>query len=344
MPSPIRAGVVLLVSALAGGCAASGTLGPTSAAGPAARQVTRPLGHHVAGVSWTAAGLAPHDLIYVTNSNGLVSVYRYWQHTLAGVLYNFSYPTGECADSAGDVYIADFDAQTIVEYAHGGTKPIRTIDDFTYHPYGCAVDPKSGNLAVANYQANQYSYNSDSGNIAVYPRGKDKPAYYGSGDGRFTSLAYDDHGDLLATARSYYYYSFFFNTIFYYLPDKSSKLLSMDLPGSQFYSGWPSVQSIGYDGKYWVVVASDTLYRYTISIKAQLVDEVELSGGSSNVNEIAFYRKNSKGIATQVVGGGASFEGSSFVGFWNYPAGGDPYDQITTYLDGPFGVAISLKK
>ncbi len=73
-------------------------------------------------------GLKQRDLLYVSNADGTVSVYRYWQRTLVGVLTNFTQPMGECADAAGDVYITDYAASTISEYAHGGTKPIRVLE------------------------------------------------------------------------------------------------------------------------------------------------------------------------------------------------------------------------
>jgi uncharacterized repeat protein (TIGR03803 family) len=49
-------------------------------------------------------GLKQRDLLYVSNANETVNVYRYWQRTLAGVLTDFKQPMGACADSAGDVY------------------------------------------------------------------------------------------------------------------------------------------------------------------------------------------------------------------------------------------------
>lgn len=45
---------------------------------------------------------------------------------------------------------------------------------------------------------------------------------------------------------------------------------------------------------------------------------------------------------TQVVGTVSSYDYPE-VFFWEYPAGGAPIAEITTGLDLPFGVAISLK-
>ena len=191
----------------------------------------------------------------------------------------------------------------------------------------------------------QYSgYGDDTGNVAIYPGAKGKPVYYASNDGRVSSLGYDDRGNLLIADGQYEYYGYFDQTMFYYLPKKGSKLLSIDLPNTEFSSGWPSVDSINYDGKYWVVAAyGDSLYRYTINIKAQEVDELQLSGGTGYVGEISLYRQAPKAPATQVVGAGADENGNSFAGYWKYPAAGEPYYEITADLDGPFGVAIQLE-
>jgi hypothetical protein len=322
------------MGAMLSGCSGSGSSGPL----PAGREAGPSAGHRIGGRSWADAGANQQDLLYVTNSNGLVDIFRYWKHELVGVLTDFTSPLGECADRSGNVYIVDNGAQSILEYAHGGTKAIATIIDKGYEPHGCAVDPTTGNLAVANYSSTEYTGYADTGNIAIYAHGAGTPKYYGSDDGRFTNLAYDDRGNLLVTALNYFYYSSTPTTLFYYLPHHGKSLLSMNLPNDSFYYGWPQVSSINYDGTYWVAATGGNLYRYTINIKAQEVDEIQLSGAKDEMGEIALYRKTPKAQATEAVAG------AGFVGYWQYPAGGDAYFEITSYLDYPYGVAISLRK
>jgi hypothetical protein len=48
------------------------------------------------------------------------------------------------------VFITDTSTSQILEFAHGGTTPINTLSDYDYQPVSCAVDPKSGNLAVTS--------------------------------------------------------------------------------------------------------------------------------------------------------------------------------------------------
>jgi hypothetical protein len=333
----LRVGFLGGVAALVAGCAGSGSFGP-----PSPLQTAAPPARHGAGASWTADGLGPQNLLYVSNGNGLVNIYRYWQRNLVGVLTDLTTPMGMCVDHAQNVYITDYGTEKILEYAHGGTKPIKTLDDSPYLPYGCAVSA-TGDLAVANYEIDQYSYNGNTGNIAVYKKGAGNPKFYGQDLGRFTSLAYDDHGDLLATDQRYYYYSFFDQIEFQYLPRKSKTLLSIALPNPNTSSGWPNVQGIAYDGSYWVVASYDNLYRYTINIKAELFDTLQLSGAYGYPQGIALYRKSPKAQAIQVVAGGEGSGSKNFVAFWSYPTLGAPVHQLTANLDDPVAEAISLR-
>ena len=66
------------------------------------------------------------DLLYVSNST-TVTVYSYPQGKLEGRI-RFGYlPGGECADQKGDVFITNLVTGQVLEYAHGGTKPIAIL-------------------------------------------------------------------------------------------------------------------------------------------------------------------------------------------------------------------------
>lgn len=282
--------------------------------------------------SWMVKGIGQRDLLYVSNANGTVNVYTYWQRRLVGVLTNFVQPLGECADTAGDVYIVDHQTSKVSEYAHGGKKPIGVLKDSPNTPDGCAVDHSTGNVAVANYPYGYYS----NGNVAIFLHGKGNPILYkgASYNDHFISVAYDDRGDLFA-ASIYGYLSFY--SEFYYLPKHGTKMLLMNLP-PPYGSYGPYAQSVAWDGKYWVVANYTELYRYTINLKAQYISETSLDGGFGILNEIALFRKDLKVQATQVVGGSAG----GTVEYWQYPAGGNPIGSITKDLDNPYGAAISL--
>ena len=294
------------------------------------------------GASRMAAGLKNQDLLYVSNGNGLVSVYRYQRHNLVGVLTDFIDPMGECVDGAGDVYITDYEAQTIDEYAHGKTKQLRAIAD-SYKPYGCAVDPKTGNLAVANfgetYAAGRRAASQDDGNLAVYIHAEGQPVYYGSEFQHFSACAYDKYGDLLAASIDGY--SGNYSGEFDYMAAKSKNFAEITLPGPRPSWYWGESPAIGWDGKYWLV-DSHGLFRYSINIQAQYIDTVSLSN-EGNLGPVWLYRKTANSSATEVVGTSDESSGSGYVTYWNYPAGGSPFFQTSKDLYEPYGVAVSLK-
>lgn len=287
-------------------------------------------------------GLKQHDLLYVSNANGTVNVYRFWQRTLAQVLTRFTQPMGQCTDGSNDVYITDKGSDEIFEYAHGGTKPIQTLGESPYEPYDCADSISNGNLAVANFGQGYYDYKP--GTLVVYPHGSGQPvSYQGYSTDHFVNCAYDDRGDLLAVSKNYYYYYIFFNYDFYYLPKHGTKLISMSIPGPSSSGEWGGIGGVAWDGRYWVIASRGKLYRYTINIKAKLVDTIQLSGGYGNFGAIAFYRKTPTSKASEIVGTTSSFSNKSSVEFWNYPAGGNPIGAITKDLDSPVGIAISRR-
>jgi hypothetical protein len=307
-----------------------GAPGAPLAVGPAAGE------HAPRGRSWMDAG-SSKVLLYVSNGVGIVNVYRYAQRNLVGELTDFTQPMGECTDRAGNVYIADYGSSTIVEYAHGAKTPLRAINDSPYRPYGCAVSPKNGDLAVANFS--QSSYYSQ-GNVAVYKHAKGKPVYYSDVDlYNVNACAYDKYGDLLAAGFYNYSSSFYASGAFGYLPagSKDFELVALP-PPTTCCGGWGEVAGVAWDGEYWTVEAYyDDIYQYSIDIKPELVGTVALSG---EAGPVAFYPGGEK-QAKQVVG---TDNFANDVYYWNYPAGGGAFATITHGLARPFGVAISVLK
>ena len=311
-------------SGMQSGSSASSIL-PTNAAA-----FGRPRAQHV---SWMAGGIAKQDLLYVTNGNGEVTVYRYWKHTLVGVLTDFSQPMGECADGGGNVYITDYAAQEILEYAHGGTKPIGKFNDAPDSPYACAIDPGTGNLAVANDDGA-----SQPGDIAIWENGSGSPTRYtDSLLYSFDGCAYDGSGNLLVTNGGRYPYG----VSFAWLPKPGSKLIDINVPAPNPSEKWGGIAGIQWDGKYF---ALDAYYIYRISLihgQAYYVGYTQLDSASNG--PYWFYNNQPGAQATQVVGG-LRGNSSNYVNIWHYPAGGEPIAEISHGVDRPFGVTISLKQ
>jgi hypothetical protein len=284
--------------------------------------------------SWMDLGLAKQDLLYVSNGNSEVTVYRYWQHTLVGVLTQFTQPKGECADSAGNVYITDSTAQRILEFAHGGTKPIKSFDDSPDSPYTCSIDPTTGNLAVANQDGT-----SQPGSIAIWKKGSSSPTRYtDSLLYYFEGCAYDANGNLLVTNGSRYPYG----TYFAWLSKAGNKLINITVPGPDPSRAWGYVQGIQWDGKYFAI---DDYYIYRIALihgQAYYVGETELDAAGSN-GPYWIYNNKPGTQGTQVVGG-VNGDEDSVVNYWHYPSGGEPIFGLSHGIDNPFGVTVSLKQ
>jgi len=76
------------------------------------------------------SGTSGEELLYVSDDyNDDVYVFALPAGGLVGTLTGFKTPQSPCADEAGDVFIPDDGASDIVEYAHGGSKPIKTLAD-----------------------------------------------------------------------------------------------------------------------------------------------------------------------------------------------------------------------
>lgn len=128
--------------------------------------------------SWMAKGATKLDLIYVSDfEKNDVSAYSYPDGKLVGVLVgllkHFVYPTGLCADTAGNVYIPDSANSSVLVYGHGSAQRFRVLRDDGEYPYSCAVDPLSGDLAVVNLESIR-----GSGGISVYARALGRPRKY----------------------------------------------------------------------------------------------------------------------------------------------------------------------
>jgi len=286
--------------------------------------------------SWVSLGTAKTNLLYVSNSNAEVTVYSFFKRKLVAVLTDFTQPMGECVDANQNVYIADYGAHQIVEYAHGGSKPIKTIDDSPDSPYACSVDPTTGNLAVANNDGA-----SQPGNIAIWNGSGQRTTYTDATLFNFEGCAYDDNGNLLVTNG---YVQYPYQTYFAWLPKSGSKLIDITL-FNLFGSKWGGVEGIQWDGRYFVIDEGYRVFRESlIHGQAYYVGETAMSYSDEyNYGPYAFYIATPGSQATQAVEG-LTWNGGSGVGYWNYPAGGSGIAQITHAIDKPFGVAISLRR
>jgi hypothetical protein len=117
-------------------------------------------------------------------------VYDYPSGKLVGRLTGFYDPRGMCVDKNGDVYISNYQYGLLIEYAHGGTNPVRICEDPSGSLVGCSISAAGDVSATATNEVCTWK-----GGIA-----NDSPACI---DGNSTSciyfatFGYDHAGDLV---------------------------------------------------------------------------------------------------------------------------------------------------
>ncbi|HLY01894.1 MAG TPA: hypothetical protein VKR56_05285 [Candidatus Cybelea sp.] len=283
----------------------------------------------IAGGPPVAAGLdAPGlnagagALLYLT-SYGQSTVKTYdWpglQHerTLKG----FTHEEGLCADSKGDVFVANTNVDNIEEYAHGGTKPIATLADLPYYfPSSCAVDPVSGDLAVTNLA--YYNSGSGSGNLVIFKHAAGRPQPYSIATIFADYMCgYDDRGNLVVDGLKLHG-----SAAFAILEHGSTKLETLTLDHAPSTAG-----GVQWDGKHWAIGDGfATIYQYDVAgTKGTRVGTTTL-GESASI--FGFFISGDRVIAPE--------HSTHKVQIFKYPAGGTALETIGG-LNLPFGAAIS---
>lgn len=291
------------------------------------------------GSSWMAPDALTHPLLYVSDDRyqrgNVVRVYDYRNPTkLLGELTGFGLPEGQCTDSAGDVFITDYWNENVREYAHAGTKPLKTYDEKSYgEPVGCAVDPTTGDLAVSNYEGP----GSNAGDVVVYRAGSihnskeyaDSPYFYIAPPG------YDNSGNLFVEAATDSTTETFALTE---LPSGGSSFESLSLQGATIgYFG-----SVAWDGRYLAVTDQapggqnvTDIYRVEITGSvAQVVKTVELTDSCNRRGD--FNDAPHPWIQGHMVIG-QNFDCKYRFDYWIYPEGGTPVRTL------PHGIAPRRK-
>lgn len=138
--------------------------------------------------SWINRNAASGALLYLSDGNTYdVYVYSWPQLNLVGTLTGFNGPTGECAGAGGNVWIVNTYASQLIEYAHGGTTPIATLNDAGEYPLSCSVNKKNGELAAGNIE----STSGGAGSVTVYPGASGDGTNYPDANVYIHAVGYD---------------------------------------------------------------------------------------------------------------------------------------------------------
>ena len=123
-----RAVCISIAAAMLAGCGGSQPLTGALGAMPQGRVIETRAGR---SGSWMLPEAKSSDLLYVSGwccySHDDIYVFSYPDGQLVGMLGNLDVPTGLCTDKLGDIYVAEQTPKLILEYAHGGIKPIKTL-------------------------------------------------------------------------------------------------------------------------------------------------------------------------------------------------------------------------
>lgn len=274
--------------------------------------------------SWMAPRVKAQHLLYVTSAGtGSVSVYTYPAGKPSGKLTGFIKPMGDCVDQAGHIWIVDWDAISIAEFAHGGTKRLATLKNSQARSLlGCSVDPTTGDLAVTEVGP------ASGGAIWIYANAKGTPKKYAPGFLKSPYfLAYDGAGNLFADGLDNNY-AFAFGE----LPSGSSSFKSIALNQNVTFPG-----GVQWDGTN--VAVGDQFYQ---NHHQSAIYQVTVSGSTGSV------------VGTTPLNGTCDvaqfgLSGSSVIapddclnnaGFYSYPGGGTPTNTLTGFQY-PIGAIVS---
>lgn len=292
--------------------------------------------------SWISLdGNAAEQLLYISDvENEDVFIYSLPNLTLTGTLTGFSEPDGECTDASGDVWIANSEASQIVEYAPGGTSPIATLNDTGGIPVSCAIDPKTGNLAVTND-----STSSQTGDVLVYTNASGSPTSVTNPSlKRSEFVGYDNEGDL-------YFDGLGASNVFIlsYAAAGSTTAQTVNVSGGKIYT--PAM--VQWNSQKNDLVVGDQNCGDTIAVcvyalkvagsKGKITGKTTLlnsAGGNCGDMTQGVLLSNDTEIAGGIYENGCGSVATN-VNLWAFPAGGKPKDYDDTGLGFPSGAAVT---
>jgi DNA-binding beta-propeller fold protein YncE len=282
----------------------------------------------VHGKSWMLPEASGEALIYLSarNGSGISNVYvlSYTTGKLVGDLTGFGGSGGLCVDKSGDVWVVDFGRSEVDEYAHGGTSRIASLSVPGPAPYGCAVDPATGNLAV--------TYSDFDGNIAVYPNAEGTPVTYSDGLGpTFFYCTYDNASNLLISDDWGLQ-----KPHLYELPHGSSALTEVSLGKNARFRG--QIQIIQWDGQAFAYGGS------RVSRKGSpIIYQLAISRSEAKISGTTHLLRGRGPGQFWVQGNSVVQRAGVHIGVWDYPGGGKPTKLFAMPVRGTpsAGIAIS---
>lgn len=315
----VRLAFIIGAAALFAGC--GGSAPPMGAPGAVAQSRTI-AAHADRGGSWMPPGDKSQALIYASGGCGGACVLSYPEGKLLGSVSISGAVQGTCSDNKGNVFITN--DTDVLEFAHGGTSPIATLNLPGSAATGCAVDATTGNLAVV--------FNASGVGIGIFPHATGPPTVYGAG--LFpVYCGYDDNGNLFASGYG----------------NSSTPGMSELAKGSSGFSVLSVEGALGEPGQMqWdgsqMTYESRTkgnikILRLRVSgSRAKVIGTTRLKGSTGQAYQSWLYGN------AAVVPFGDHGQYAHFVGIWRYPDGGKHLRKIKHLgkLAAFYGVTISV--
>jgi hypothetical protein len=287
--------------------------------------------------SWMSPDVLPDrhhhkkKLLYISSFySSEVDVYDYKSLKLKGTITGFEDPQGECTDKKGDVWVANTDASDVLEYKRGATSPSATLEDTGYYPVGCAINPKTGDLAVSNI----FSTEDEDGNVVIFPKATGAgTAYTVPGLAEDFFCGYDNKGNLFVDGHPVLFGSGF---AFAELPAGSSDFEAITLNQSIEFPG-----GVGYDGEYVTVddqEDNNTVYQFTISGTSGTKEGSSSFSGPSDMLGYSFVKQQYNGKQSNILVGPDGSGETTYI--FHYPAGGESIRSVEDGLDDNSGSAV----
>lgn len=318
MRAGVRASALfgLSISTLLAGCGAS--------TGTAVRSI--PFTAAVRGPAhgaWMEPNAKHGDLLYVATGDNV---------------YALSYPHGRlvgalgvagndlCSDAKGDVFVAS-SGYVVLEYAHGGTYPLQTLHGGDI-PLGCAVDPRSGDLAVTQEA-------SGAGEVAIFADAKEPATWYRDPEiGTFGLCGYDDRGNLFVDGTGS-------GSFLAELPRGSSEFRNYSLE-----SKFAAYGDVAWDGAH-ITLSNPTtgfLYRLRFAKASfKVVGTTHIKGWVNSYSGHFPYIQTGLANGTFIAQSSAVAE----LGQWRYPGGGHARRTLGPFETGNvniYGVTLSAAR
>lgn len=336
MRIPFTAGSLTLAAAFLAGC--NGGTFPSEMP-PAARLAPASSMRADLRSSWISPEIAHSSQLLFESDIGMseVDVYSLPDLKLEARLSGFKEPTGECSDARGNVWIANTYKDEMFEYSHVA-KRIATIENAGPNPQGCAVDSRTGELAVLQFSAAGYT---GPGEVWVYSKPSAKPRILRNRDMLYYEYGVYDSADRL-----------WVDGLGTFGPILSkcgpSRCTTMVLHGGSIFS----IASLVWDSANSTLVAFDSychdgpnLCSYPVSEHGTIGSPtLYLSYASKEFCTVAQTALTTVGKRSYVVGGDSEYSCSGYknstVDVWSYPAGG-PARLYRHHVVYPYGAAVS---